>query len=104
MGALAGLFGFLFNAITSLISFVALRNTGNFRQAMEEQMQTQMAGNSDPQVQQVMHNLLDYMSTPQGAATMIAIFLLIFGVVFVLLSSAGGALGASFFAPRRRGR
>jgi hypothetical protein len=67
-------------------------------------MQTQMAGNSDPRVQQMMQNLLDYMSTPQGAATMIAIFLLIFGVVFVLLSAAGGALGASFFAPRRQGR
>jgi len=101
LGALAGVFGFLFNAVTSLISFVALRNTGNFRHAMEEQMQTQMAGNSDPRVQQMMQNLLDYMSTPQGAATMIAIFLLIFGVVFVLLSAAGGAVGASISGQRR---
>lgn len=104
LGALAGIFGFLFNAVTSLISFVALRNTGSIRHAMEEQMQTQLAGNSDPQAQHMMQNLLDYMSTPQGAATMIAIFLLIFGIVFVLLSAAGGALGASFFAPRRQGR
>jgi hypothetical protein len=73
LGALAGVFGFLFNAVTSLI----------------------------PRVQQMMQNLLDYMSTPQGAATMIAIFLLIFGVVFVLLSAAGGAVGASISGQRR---
>jgi len=40
-------------------------------------------------------------STPQGAATMIAIFLLVFGVVFVLLTAAGGALGASLSGRRR---
>jgi len=101
MGALAGLFGFLFNAVTSVVSFVALRNTGNFRHAMQEQMQTQMAGNSDPRVQQMMQNLLDYMSTPQGAATMIAFFLLIFGIVFIVLSAAGGAVAASISGQRR---
>ncbi len=104
LGALAGVFGFLANALTSIVSFVALRNTGNFHRAMEEQMQSQMAGNSDPKVQQMMQNLLDYMSTPQGAATMIAVFLLIFGAVFVLLSAAGGALGASFSGRRREFR
>jgi len=101
LGALAGLFGFLANAFTSIVSFLALRNTGNFRRAMEEQMQSQMAGNSDPRVQQMMQNLLDYMSTPQGAASMIAFFLLIFGMVFIVLSAAGGAVGASLSSQRR---
>jgi hypothetical protein len=100
LGALAGLFGFLANAITSIISFLALHNSGAFRHAMEEQMQLQLAGNTDPQVQQVMHNLLDYMSTPQGAITMLTAFLLMFGLMFVLLSAAGGALGASLFGRR----
>ncbi len=102
LGALAGVFGFLANAFTSVVSFIALRNTGNFRHAMEEQMQSQIAGNTDPRVQQVMQNLLDYMSTPQGAATMLTLFLLIFGAVFVLLSAAGGAVGASFLGHRRQ--
>lgn len=100
LGALAGVFGFLANAVTSLLSFLALHNSGAFRHAMEEQMQMQLAGNTDPQVHQIMHNLLDYMSTPQGAATMITVFLLMFGLMFVLLSAAGGALGASFFGRR----
>ena len=104
LGALAGLLGFLANAITSVFSFLVLRNTGNFRTAMQEQMQVQMAGNTDPQVHQMMQNLLDYMSTPQGAATMITVFLLIFGAIFVVLSAAGGALGASIFGPRDRHR
>ncbi len=102
LGALAGVFGFLGNAFTSIVSFIALRNTGNFRRAIEEQMQSQMAGNTDPQVQQMMHSVLDYMNTPQGAITMLALFLLVFGAVFILLSATGGALGASFLGRRRQ--
>ena len=100
LGALAGLFGSLTNAATSIVSFLALRNSGDFHHAMEEQMQIQMAGNSDPRVQRMMQSLLDFMSTPQGAATMIAIFLVIFGAIFIVLSAAGGALGASFSGHR----
>jgi hypothetical protein len=102
LGAVAGLFGFMANAFTSVVSFVALRNTGNFRHAMEEQMQSQMGANTDPGVQQIMQNLLNYMSTPQGAATMLTVFLLIFGAVFVLLSAAGGAVGATLLGFRRQ--
>lgn len=101
LGALAGVFGFIANAIVSTVSFVALKKSGNFRRLMEEQMQKQMAGNSDPKVHQMMQNMLDWMSTPQGAATLIVLFLAIFGIIFVLLTAAGGALGASMFNPRR---
>ena len=101
IGALAGVFGFVLDGVFFVASFVTLRNTGSFRQLMEEQMQKQLAGNPDPKVQQMMENLLNWMNTPRGAATVIAFFLLIVGIVFVVLTAAGGALSASFSGRHR---
>lgn len=100
IGALAGVFGFALDAVFSIASFVTLRSTGNFRQLMEEQMQKQLAGNTDPKVHEMMENMLNWMNTPRGAATVIAFFLLIVGIVFVVLTAAGGAMGASFSSRR----
>ena len=104
IGALAGLFGFGVNAGVSMTSFFALRTNGNFRHAMEEQMQKQMASNPDPKVQEMVQRLLDWMSTPQGAVTLVAIMLVIMAIVFVLFTAAGGALGASIMGRRRQFR
>jgi hypothetical protein len=104
IGALAGIFGFLVDAVFSVASFVALRNSGTFRQLMDEQMKKQLAGNPDPKVQQMMESMLNWMNTPRGAATVIAFFLLIVGIVFLVLTAAGGAMGASFSGRRREFR
>jgi len=104
LGALAGVFGFALSAVVSTISFITLRSSGNLRHAMEEQMEKQMAGNPDPKMQEMVQHMLDWMSTPQGAATMIVIVLLVMAVVFLLFTAAGGALGASMFRRRREFR
>ena len=101
LGALAGLFGWLAYAVVSTMTFVALRNSGNFRRAMEEAMQRQLAGNTDPKVHEMMQNLLGWMSTPQGAATIVVLSIAVFGVIFILITAAGGAIGASMFGQRR---
>jgi len=102
LGALTGAFGFVVNAIVSTISFVTFRSMGDFRKAMEDQMQKQLASNPDPKVQAMMEQMFNWMSSPQGAATLIVLVLLFMGVVFVVFSAAGGALGASMFRGRRR--
>ncbi len=102
IGALAGVFGFIVSAIVTTVSFVALRAGGDFRRAMQEQMEKQMAGNSDPKVHEMMQRMLDWMSTPQGAATLMVMVLVIFAVVFLLFTAAGGALGASMSGRRRQ--
>jgi hypothetical protein len=102
LGALAGAFGFVVHAIVTTASFVTLRSSGDFRKAMEDQMQKQMASNSDPKVQAMMQQMFDWMSSPQGAATLIVVALLFMGIVFVVFSAAGGALGASMFRGGRR--
>jgi hypothetical protein len=103
LGALAGVFAFLANAVVATLSFVALRSSGNLRSALQEQMQKQMSGNSDPKMQQMMQNMLDWISTPQGAATLLALFLVISGVICLLLTAAGGAIAASM-GQRRESR
>ena len=104
LGALAGAFGFAVHAVVATVSFLTLRSRGDFRQALETQMQKQMATTPDPKAQQMMQQMLDWMNTPQGAATLIVIFLIVMAVVFVLFCAAGGALGASMFGRRREFR
>ena len=48
IGALAGVFGFMINAIVTVLSFVVFRSSADFRRAMQEQMEKQMANNPDP--------------------------------------------------------
>ncbi len=104
LGALAGVFGFAINAVVTTLSFVMFRSNGNFRRAMQQQMEKQMTGNSDPKAQEIMQRMMDWMSTPQGAATLIVAVLVIMAVMFVLFTAAGGALGASMFGRRRQFR
>ena len=98
LGALTGVFCALPIAVMSLASFAAMRSNSEMRHTIEEQMRRQMPANADPKMQQMMQNMLDWIGTPRGAATM-ALFLLL---VFVVLSAAGGALGASFSGQRRQ--
>ncbi len=104
VGALAGLIGFIVNAIVTTAAFVARRGSGEFQKAMQEQVRKQMASAPDPQVQQAIQRMVDWMSTPQGAATMIVLVLILMGIVFVLFTAAGGALGASMNSRRREFR
>jgi hypothetical protein len=71
---------------------------------MEQQMPKQRASNPDPKVQEMMQRMVEWMTTPQGAATLIVFFLLVMGLIFVLFTAAGGALGASMFRRRREFR
>jgi len=104
IGALAGVFGFMVNAVLTVRSFVVLFSSADFRRAMQEQMERQVASNPDPKAQAIAHQFMDWMSTPQGAATFVVLMLLVLGVVFIVITAAGGALGASMSGRRREFR
>jgi len=104
IGALAGVFGFMVNAVLTVLSFVVFRSSGDFRRAMQQQMEKQMASNPDPKAQAMVKHFMDWMSTPQGAATFVVLMLIVLGVVFVVITAAGGALGASMSGSRREFR
>lgn len=101
VGALAGFFGFLVNAVVTTVSFVAFRRSSDFRRAMQEQMDKQMASNPDPKVKEMVQQMVAWMSTPQGAATLVVFVLVFMAVAFLIFTAAGGALGASMFGRRR---
>jgi len=101
IGAVTGLCGWIMNALVTALSFVAQRSGGDIRQAMEEQMRKQVANAPDPKVQQAMQQLMAWISTPQGMATMMVAVLIFMGVVFLFVTAAGGALGASMTGKRR---
>jgi hypothetical protein len=101
IGALAGMFGFMVNAVLTVMSFALFRSNNDFRRAMQEQMQRQMAANPDPKAQAIVQHFMDWMSSPQGAATFVVLILLGLGVVFIAITAAGGALGASMSDSRR---
>jgi disulfide bond formation protein DsbB len=104
VGALAGVFAFMINAVVTTVSFLTFRSNPDFRQAMQDQMQKQMASNPDPKAQEMVQRMMDWISTPQGMATLIVVIVLFLAVFFVLFCAAGGALGASMFGRRREFR
>ncbi len=104
LGALAGVFGFMINAVVTVLSFSLFRSNSDFRRALQEQMEKQMANNPDPKAQAMVQHFMDWMSTPQGAATLVVLVLVVLGVVFIVISAAGGALGASMSGSRREFR
>ena len=104
LGALTGLCAFLIYAVVATRSFLVLLSSGEFRRLMQQQAEKQMASNPDPKVQDIMRQILDWISTPQGMATFIVVTLLVMAIMFVVFCSAGGALGASMFGRRREFR
>jgi len=102
IGALSGVVGFVVHAIVTTAAFVGRRGSGEFQQAMQDQMKKQMASAPDPKTQEMMQRMVDWMSTAQGAATMIILALIFMGVIFLLFTAAGGAMGASMTRGHRQ--
>ena len=100
IGALAGLFGFLLNAATSVFGMLSAENRTALREAMQERLKEALSVNSDPSAQQMVKNLGHMVSTPAGLFAVFAFSLFLFGLLFVLLSGIGGAIGAALFGKR----
>jgi hypothetical protein len=104
IGAVTGLCGWIVNALVTALSFVMQRTSNDIRQAMQDQMKKQIANAPDPKVQQAMEQMMAWISTPQGMATTMVFILVFMGVVFLFITAAGGALGASMIGKRREMR
>ncbi len=102
LGALAGLFGFLLNAATSAFGMLSAENRTALREAMQERLKEALAVNSDPAAKQMVKHLGDIISTPGGLAALFAFSMCLFGLLFVLLSGIGGAIGAALFGKKEQ--
>jgi len=100
IGALAGVFAFIVSAIMSTALFST--EGEQLRKIMEDQIRDRMAAAPDPRNQEVLQQLMAKLNTPAGLATVFLWGLVLIGVIFVMFSALGGAMGASYSARRRR--
>lgn len=89
IGALSGLFGFAMVVFLLGLELLA-RGGGKFRGLLQQVLQQTAARNPDPRAQEAVQQLM----TPAGMAFLVTFALILFLVVFLLFSAAGGALGA----------
>jgi len=102
IGALSGAIGFL--ATTIWWIFIFTKDSQELRTVFAEQMEKAIAQNPDPHAQEAGRQVMNYLNTPEGLATAFVLSIVVMAIVFVVFSSAGGALGASMFARRRSRR
>jgi hypothetical protein len=98
IGAVAGALGFSIFAFFTAIEVLIFHSGGELRAALLQAIQQSAARSSEPQAQQ----LLEYLKSPPGLALMMGLGLFLMLIVFLILSSIGGALAAALL--RRRDR
>ena len=96
LGAMAGLMGFVIFALLSLVQMLALRGTGQLQSAFQQALKTSAAHSGNPEAQQLMQQFL----TPEGMRTLIILGIILMLVLFVALSSLGGAFAAALSGKR----
>jgi len=97
IGALTGFIGALLVSAISIIGYTSADNRALLQKALQEKLQEAAAGNPDPQAQQAVQRLGEMLAGPHGLTTILAFGLFVMLVLFLVLSGAGGALGARLF-------
>ncbi|HEY6937456.1 MAG TPA: zinc ribbon domain-containing protein [Terriglobales bacterium] len=96
LGAMAGLMGFVIFGLLSLVQMLAMRGTGQLRAALEQALKASAAHSGNPEAQQMMQQFL----TPEGMRLLLALGIVLMLVLFVALSSLGGAIAATIVGKR----
>ncbi len=91
IGAATGLAGFVPFALI-FVGKLAFKGK-ELREAMRKGMEQAVANNPDPNAGRV----AEWFATPGGTATLITIMMVMFLFVFLIFSTAGGAIGAALF-------
>lgn len=90
LGALSGLIGSAVFAVLSTLGILVSHKGTWLRETMLESIQEAAARSSDPQAQQA----VEFFKTPQGFATSLIVASIFLFIAFLVLSAAGGAIGA----------
>jgi hypothetical protein len=97
LGLVSGVFGFGVFAVFTAIEVLVFHSGSQLRAALLEAIQQSAARSSEPQAQQ----WLEYFKTPPGLALIMGLGLLLTFVIFLILSSLGGALTAALLRRKR---
>ncbi|PYV55931.1 MAG: hypothetical protein DMG91_10880 [Acidobacteria bacterium] len=90
LGALSGLIGSAVFAVLATVGVAVFHLSAMLREKMLESIQQAAARSSDPQAQQA----VEFFKTPQGLVTSLIVAAIFMFVAFIVLSAAGGAVGA----------
>ena len=96
LGAMAGLMGFVIFGLLSLVQVLSMRGTGQLRAALEQALKTSAAHSGNPEAQQMVQQFL----TPEGMRLLLALGIVLMLVLFLALSSLGGAIAATISGKR----
>jgi len=91
LGAATGVAGFIPFALI-FVGKLAFKGK-ELREAMRKGMEQAVANNPDPNAGRV----AEWFATPGGTATLITLMMVMFLFVFLIFSTAGGAIGAALF-------
>ena len=97
IGAVSGLFGFGFFCVVVTLATSFIGGRTQFKASLLASLEQAAARSHDPQAQAALEKL----RTPEGLLLVIAFSLVFLFILFVVLSSVGGALGASSSHKRR---
>lgn len=91
LGAMAGLMGFVIFGLLSLVQMLAMRGSGQLQAALEQALKASAARSGNPEAQQMVQQFL----TPEGMRTLIVLGIVLMLVLFLALSTVGGAIAAA---------
>ncbi len=97
LGAVSGLLGFVFYSVPQALRLLFFHLGGSVRDAMQKAIEQSASQSPDPRAQEIMRNLL----APGTLAAFITVLVVLFLISFVVLSSLGGAIGASVWGRKQ---
>jgi hypothetical protein len=98
LGAMSGLLGFVMFLLFTAISATVLGGGAQLRQALQQAVEQSASRTTDPQAQ----HMLDFFRTPQGLALVMIAGMAVALVAFLILTSLGGAIGATLLRRKPR--
>src|SRR5262249_4108830 len=99
VGACVGIIGGTVSfAIFAIVEVALFRSDGRLRAALLEAVQQSLARTPDPKVQEI----FAYFKTPEGLSVVMGIGLVLMFLTFLVVSAAGGALGAALLRRKER--
>lgn len=97
IGLVAGGIGFLFNLVLNSISLATPSGRQILRDYVHKSFENALANNPDPTQADQIRKLGEVVNTPGGLATLFIVAMLLGGILLILLSGLGGAIGAYLF-------
>jgi hypothetical protein len=97
IGAVAGAMGFLINLVLNTISLLTPTGRELLRETVRKGMDNALAANPDPAQADQIRKFSDLLNTSGGLITLFTLAMIIGGVLLILLSGFGGAIGAYLF-------